>query len=146
MSSAYHISFLEDFEITNENFRKILFDRDTGLPVDSNFDITLGEAVTEAKLLPSRSIEHVLAGTCLGCTLRVVLEMSPDGKNWVTCKLKDGVTDCLIDCDPDVADCTVSMVDVSLLQYIRLKIGPAGSLSAPGDEKRCSVRVHYTLD
>jgi len=146
MASAHHISFLEDFEITNENFRKILFNESDGLPVAETFDITAGEGVTEAKLLSSKSIEHVLAGVCLGCTLRVILQISPDGKNWTDCLLSDGTTQCLVDCDPAVSDCAVSIVDVPLLQYVRIKIGPAGSLSEPNDIKRCSVRLHFTLN
>lgn len=145
MASANHIAFLEQFEITSENFRKILFNESDGLPVPDNFLITTGQGVTKTYALPSRSIEHLLVGTCLGCTLSATLQISPDGINWCDCPTVEGGP-CTIDCDPDVGPCTTKIIGVPLLQYVRLKIGPAGSESEPGNTKICSIRLHFTKD
>lgn len=145
MSSAHHISFLEDFEITSANFREILFHETTGNPVPSDFNITNTTGVTAAQLVPSKALDLILAGTCVGCTLVVTLQMSPDGVNWCDCPLADG-NPCTITCTELIGDCAVQIVDVPVLQYVRLKIGPAGSESTPQDQKICSVRLHFTLN
>lgn len=145
MASAHHISFLEDFEVTSANFREILFDETTGNPVPSNFNITNTVGVTAAKVVPTKALEAILAGTCVGCTLVVTLQISPDGENWCDCPLADG-NPCTITCTELIGDCAVQVVDVPLLQYVRLKIGPAGSESTAQNPKICSVRLHFTLN
>lgn len=142
MASAHHITFLDNITITNENLRPLLFDESTGNKVDSNFDILNDTGVTEAQLLSSKSIEHILVGTCTGCEIVVTLQISPDGVNWCDCPLSDGQI-CTITCTQDVGDCTPQEVDVPLLQYVRLKVGIASDV---GTDKTCTVRLHFTLN
>lgn len=144
MASAHHIAFLDNFQLTDENLREILFDANTGLPVASDFDIVNPGTVvpvTAAKTLSSKSIEHILVGNCVGCTLNATLQISPDGENWTDCTLQNGNV-CDVDCTTEVGDCQTRIIDVPLLQYVRVKI-LAGSTGA---DKFCSLRLHFTLN
>lgn len=145
MSSAHHITFIQDLEITNENFREILFDKNTGNPVASDFNILNEYAVTKAFTLPGKSLDHIFVGVCEGCSIEIKLEMSPDGINWCDCVLADGSI-CQAECTAAVGDCKSIIVDVPILQYVRLYIGVAGDLSTPQDQKFCTVKLHYSLD
>jgi len=145
MSSAHHITFLNNIEITNENFREILFDPTTGEKVASDFSILDDYGVTKSFALSSKSLEHIFVGVCEGCSIEIKLQMSPDNINWCDCILADG-SPCKEECSSIVGDCKVRVVDVPLLQYVRLHVGIAGSLSEPQDKKVCTVNLHYTLD
>jgi hypothetical protein len=144
MASAHHISFLDNVQLTNENLRELLFDAATGEPVASNFDaVNPGSvvAVTATQTLSSKSIDHILVGNCVGCTLNVTLQISPDGVNWTDCTLANGDT-CQVDCSLEAGDCQASIIDVPLLQYVRIKVLP----SATGTDKICTVNLHFTLN
>lgn len=145
MASAHDITFLNNVEITNENLRTLLFDEATGQPVADDFNIINSTAVTAAQTLSSKSIDHILVGDCVGCTVVVTLQMSPDGVNWCDCPLSNGEI-CTVTCTEIAGDCTAKIIDVPVLQYVRIKIGPAGSLSEPGDQKFCTVKLHFTLN
>ncbi len=90
--------------------------------------------------LSPKSIEHVLTAICAGCTIEVKLEMSPDGINWCDCTLSSGSV-CEFECTSTVGDCTTQIIDVSLLQFVRVKIGNAGSTGGS-----CSININFTLN
>ena len=138
MAASHALIFLKDFTISSTA---------TGL-----FD-TSGNSVASADLtsdtyyftktveLSPKSIEHILVAACEGCTMEVWLEMSPDGENWIGCKLADGTTDCKVNCTSTAGDCSTQVIDSSLLEYVRLKIGKAGSTGGT-----CTLQLNFTLN
>jgi len=90
--------------------------------------------------LSPKSIEHVLTAICDGCTIEVKLEISPDGINWCDCTLSSGSV-CQFECTAVVGDCTTQIIDVSLLQFVRVKIGNAGSTGG-----NCTININFTLN
>ena len=83
---------------------------------------------------------YILTAVCEGCTIEIALEMSPDGVNWCACILSSG-SPCEFECTAAVGDCTTAVVDVSLLPFVRLKIGNAGSTGGT-----CSVGLYHELE
>ena len=90
--------------------------------------------------LSPKSIDHVLTATCEGCTVEIKLEMSPDGINWCPCVLSGG-SNCEFECTADAGDCTIQVIDVPVLQFVRVKIGNAGSTGGT-----CTVKLNFTLN
>ena len=137
MASAHDIIFVQD--LSTGDTSGILFNENDGTPVNSIIDGAVG--VTKAVLLSPKSIDHIFAAVCSGCTVEVVsLQMSPDGVNWCDCVLSDG-NNCEVSCDPAVQNCYTKNVDVAVLQYVRLKIGNASTSSG-----NCTVKLHFTLN
>ena len=136
MASAHEVVFIKDM-VTGDT-GGILFHEETGAPVTSIADGATG--VTKAFLLSPKSIDHLFAAICTGCSVSTVsLQMSPDGVNWCDCVLADGGV-CSVNCDL-TQDCYTKNVDVSVLQYVRLKIGNAGTSTG-----LCTVKLHFTLN
>ena len=90
--------------------------------------------------LSPKSIEHILTATCEGCTVEIKLEMSPDGVNWCPCTLTSG-SNCEFECTATAGDCTTQPIDVPVLQFVRVKIGNAGSSGGT-----CGVKLNFTLN
>lgn len=92
-------------------------------------------------LLPKYN-DYIFTALCAGCAVTVTLQMSPDGVNWCDCVLSDG-NDCLIECDPTPpnVECQVKIVDVPILQYIRVKIGNAASTDLD-----CTIIMTHTMN
>ena len=84
--------------------------------------------------------DYILTATCDGCTVEIKLEMSPDGVNWCPCVLSGG-SSCEFECTATSGDCTTQVVDVSLLPFVRIKIGNAGSSGGT-----CSVGLYHELE
>ena len=66
--------------------------------------------------------------------------MSPDGINWCPCTLSSGAN-CQFECTANAGDCTTQVIDVNVLQYVRVKIGNAGSTGGT-----CTVIINHTLN
>jgi hypothetical protein len=136
MSSGHDIVFIKDM-VTGDT-GGILFDETTGAPVTSIANGATG--VTKAFLLSPKGRDYIFTAVCTGCSVSIVsLQMSPDGVNWCDCVLADGGV-CSVNCDL-TQDCYTKNVDVSVLQYVRLKIGNAGTSTGS-----CTVRLNYTLN
>ena len=136
MSSAHHTIFLKDFVISSS---VDLFDIN-GDPASGSIIGSGNYLYSDKFLLPSKSIDHILTATCEGCTIEILLQMSPDGVNWCNCVLSGG-SNCEFECTSQVGDCTTQVIDVSVLQYVRIKLGNAGSQG--GD---CTIRINYSLE
>lgn len=139
MASAHEIVFINKM-ITGQT-EGILFHEETGAPVlGIGPEHGSGSGVTKAFLLSPKSIDHIFAAVCEGCTVSIVsLQMSPDGVNWCNCVLSDG-GNCEVNCDLS-QNCYTKNIDTSVLQYVRLKIGNAGTSTG-----ECTVKLHFTLN
>jgi len=99
-----------------------------------------GKAYSKTIALSPKYNEYVLVATCKGCVLSVTLQYSPDGINWCDCVLNDGLP-CTVDCDPTVADCTVKIIDVPMLQYVRVVVQSAGDATLD-----CDIYLTHTMN
>lgn len=97
-------------------------------------------AYSKPKLLSPKATDMIFTAICLGCAVKLSLQMSPDGVNWCDCVLASGGV-CKVECDPLIQNCYVQPIDVGVLQYVRFKIYDVAS--STGD---CTVRVNFTLD
>tara|TARA_Y100000361_G_scaffold124595_1_gene117756 strand:- start:228 stop:641 length:414 start_codon:yes stop_codon:yes gene_type:complete len=137
MASAHGVNFVQDLIISSTSTG--LYDIN-GDPL-ATADITSNSyAYSKAVELSPKSIEHILYAICEDCTLDVLLQMSPDGKNWIDCKLAGG-TACEFTCTGTVGDCTTQVIDTSLLSTVRVKIGNAGSSGG-----KCTIGLNFTLN
>ena len=138
MASAHGLFLIKDLTINSSA---------TGLYDSSNNRLTTANIVgsgnyaySKTFVLSPKSKDHILTATCDGCTVEIKLEMSPDGINWCPCALSDG-SNCEFECTANVGDCTTKIIDVNVLQYVRVKIGNAGSSGGS-----CSVIINHTLN
>ena len=139
MASSHAINLLKDIVISTATTG--LYDAN-GEPL-SSIDITTQSGLYGYSLpfqLSPKSIDHVLTATCDGCTVDILLEMSPDKVNWCTCVLSNG-TDCEFTCTATAGDCTIKVIDVPVLQFVRVKIGNAGSTGGT-----CTAKLNFTLN
>ena len=137
MASAHGVVFVNDLIISGTSTG--LYDIN-GDPL-ATADITSNSyAYSKAVELSPKSIEHILFAICEDCTLDVLLQMSPDGKNWIDCKLAAGGT-CEFTCTGTVGDCTTQVIDTSVLSSVRVKIGNAGSSGG-----KCTIGLSFTLN
>lgn len=120
-------------DLVDENGNKLNDVRLTGSNIDS-------VAYSKTVVLSPKYNDYILVATCKGCVLSVSLEYSPDGINWCNCVLNDGQP-CTVECDPDVADCTTSIIDVPMLQYVRVKVSNAGNASLD-----CDIFLSHTMN
>lgn len=95
---------------------------------------------SKPRLLSPKATDMIFTAICLGCSVKLSLQMSPDGVNWCDCVLADGGV-CKVECDPLVQNCYVQPIDVGVLQYVRFKIYEVSSSS--GD---CTISLNFTLD
>lgn len=108
-------------------------------PVD--LSLPQAEAYSKGFLVSPKAINHILVGICSqGCEARISLEMSPDGVNWCACNLSAG-NQCLVECDTTISDCTAQTIDVSILQYVRVKIDQVTVSNG-----LCTAMLTYTLN
>jgi hypothetical protein len=150
MSSAHRIDLIKDLTLVDK-------DGDgngwaVGHPdlVDENGN-SLGEvrltgsqaqhvAYSKTVALSPKYNDYILTATCTGCVLTVEFEMSPDGVNWCACNLSNG-SPCEFTCTATVGDCTISVIDVPVLQFVRVKISNAGDASLD-----CSIFLTHTMN
>ena len=143
MASAHAISLIDNLTISSASTG--LFDAN-GNPL-ATVDILAGTgetsnnyAYSKTMELSPKSIEHILVAICEGCVMEVLLQISPDGQNWIDCVLSDGST-CEANCTATAGDCTTKIIDVSLLQFVRVRVGNAGSSGGT-----CSINLNFTLN
>ena len=145
MASSHDIVFVENI-ITGNVPEGLLTEYDTVNKVDLGIPLTdIGPqtgktGVTKAFLLSPKGKDYIFTAVCEGCQVVASLQMSPDGVNWCDCVLSDGNV-CEVTCSAAVGDCTIKIVDVSILQYVRLIIGQAGTSNGV-----CTVRLNFTLN
>lgn len=138
MASAHAIVFVQDL-LTGAATG--LTDADGNELGPINLSDPEAEGYSKAFLVSPKAIEPILVGICSsGCEARISLEMSPDGVNWCACNLSGG-TPCLVECDTQVSDCTAQTVDVSILQYVRIKID-----EVTVSDGLCTAMLTYTLN
>ena len=143
MASSHGIALIDNLTISSAS---------TGL-FDANgnslatVDILAGTGQTSNNYAYSKTIElspksedHILVAICEGCVMEVLLQISPDGENWVDCTLADGST-CEANCTAQAGDCTTKIIDVPLLQFARVRVGNAGSSGGT-----CSINLNFTLN
>ena len=97
-------------------------------------------AYSKTVVLSPKYNDYILTATCIGCVLKVEFEYSPDGVNWCNCILGNG-EECEFVCTETAGDCTVSIIDVPILQYVRVKISNAGNASLD-----CSIFLTHTMN
>ena len=138
MASAHGIFLIKDLTISSTS---------TGLYNSSGVELssvniigTDNYAFSDIFTLSPKSKDHILTAVCEGCTVEVKLEMSPDGVNWCPCTLSSGSV-CEFTCTQATGDCTTQVIDVSVLQYIRVRVGNAGSTGGT-----CNISINYTLN
>ena len=140
MASGHEIILVND--ITTGNIPEgILFNELDGSPVTDISPTTGLTGVTKAFFVSPKSKDHIFVGICEGCTVSITLQMSPDGVNWCDCVLGDGSICQIQECTAIAGDCDAKIIDVSILQFVRLKIGNAGTSTG-----KCTVKLHFTLN
>lgn len=97
-------------------------------------------AYTKTITLLPKFNDYILTAVCTGCSVKATLEFSPDGVTWCNCNLANG-SPCEMECDPAVNDCTVKVVDVPLLQYVRVKIE-----NAANEHLNCDIFLSHTMN
>tara|TARA_Y100000817_G_C16844900_1_gene539624 strand:+ start:973 stop:1425 length:453 start_codon:yes stop_codon:yes gene_type:complete len=97
-------------------------------------------AYTKTITLLPKFNDYILTAVCTGCSVTATLEFSPDGVTWCDCNLSDG-NPCTMNCDPTTSDCTVKIVDVPLLQYVRVKISNAANTTL-----NCDIFLSHTMN
>lgn len=150
MSSAHRINLIKDLTLVDKDGdgngwavgHPDLVDAN-GNPIDE-VRLTGSQAqhvaYSKTVALSPKYNEYILTATCTGCTLKVEFEMSPDGVNWCACNLSNG-SPCEFTCTEAVGDCTVSIIDVPILQYVRVKISNAGN-----QHLECSIFLTHTMN
>jgi hypothetical protein len=122
MASGYHILMCEDVTVP------------TGVSTYT---------AQETKVLPTTATDYILVCTVENAAASIRLEHSTDEVNWTEVKDVDKVVIQAEAIDLDVTAATSYMVwvDTPLLQYIRVKVGNATSVT--GDAIKCTVRLQY---
>jgi len=122
MASGYHILMCEDVTVP------------TGVSTYTAQD---------TKVLPTTATDYILVCTVENADASIRLEHSTDEVNWTEVKDVDKVVIQAEAVDLDVTATTAYMVwvDTPLLQYIRVKVGNATSVT--GDAIKCTVRLQY---
>lgn len=139
MASAHSVDFITNLTISSSAVG--LFDVN-GASLTSVDIIGTGKyAYSKVIELSPKSIDHILIAICEGCTMEVLLQVSPDGTNWVDCKMADGATNCDVNCTDEAGDCSIRVLDVQLLQFARVKVGNAGS-----EGGTCDIKLNFTLN
>lgn len=138
MASSHATFFVNDLVIGTASTG--LFDANGDALATANIVGSGNYAYSPTIELSPKSIEHILTAVCAGCTVEIKLEMSPDGINWCDCTLTSGSV-CQFECTAVAGDCTIQVIDVSMLQFARVKIGNAGSLGGT-----CTVKLNFTLN
>lgn len=151
MSSAHRINLIKDLTLVTKNVDGV----DQGFAVnhpdiyDANGNKLNDVQLTNAGVAYSKTVallpkynDYIFTALCQGCAVNVTLEMSPDGINWCNCVLSDG-NNCSVSCDPSggATDCQIKIVDVSLLQYVRVKIDSAASTDLD-----CDIFLTHTMN
>lgn len=140
MAASHAIDLLKDIVVGTST---------TGLYDENNNKISAIDITTQSGLygysqtyeLSPKSIEHVLTALCEGCTIDVLLQISPDGKNWTDCVLSTGERCEFLPCSAAAGDCDVKHIDVPMLQFLRVKIGNAGAVGGV-----CTIKINFTLN
>ena len=116
MSSAYHIELAKD-----------------AVPAQGSTNFT----AQASKTLSSQAKEFILVTQPTGSNVKIKLEQSSNGSNWV--QVQDSQDENI---EATVTDGTTSIiyVDVPLLQYVRVQLGEATTSAT------CNVKLQHTLD
>ena len=138
MASAHSLIILKDLTISSSATG--LFDESGNSLPTANIVGSGNYAYSNTFLMSPKSLDHILTAACEGCTVEILLQMSPDGINWCNCVLGNG-SNCEFECTATVGDCTTQVIDVPVLQYVRVKIGNAGSVGGT-----CNVMINHTLN
>jgi len=86
--------------------------------------------------LPVDANDYIITVICpTGCTATVELWHSPNGVDWAQATDSNGDA---ISFECPGGECTCKVLTVSLLQYVKIKLGNAASPAA------CTVKIHYT--
>ena len=148
MSSAHRINLIKDLTLVDIGGNGFAQNHPDLVDVNGNplaeIRLTGSDvghvAYSKTVVLAPKYNDYILAATCTGCVLTVELQYSPDGVNWCNCTLADGV-DCVFECTGTVGDCTVKIIDVPILQYVRVKISNAGNASLD-----CNIFLTHTMN
>jgi len=138
MASNYRSMFLSGFTISTTSTG--LVDENGNALATANIVGSGNYAYSPTMTLNGDTDDYILTAICEGCTVEIALEMSPDGVNWCPCVLSSG-SNCEFECTAQAGDCTTQVVDVSLLPFVRIKIGNAGSTGGT-----CSVGLYHELE
>ena len=147
MSSAYKQVFIENLVLESQVINGLT----QGAAVGQNLYDANGNKLDSVQLTGSGSFaytktitllpkynEYLLTAVCTGCSVKAILEFSPDGVNWCACNLASG-SPCEMDCDPDVSDCTIKIIDVPLLQFVRVRVENAANTTL-----NCDIFLSHT--
>jgi len=145
MSSAHKQIFIENLVLTDSGGQGYAVGQDlydaNGNKLDSVQLTGSGNyAYTKTITLLPKYNEYIFTAVCTGCSVTATLEFSPDGVNWCPCALADGNA-CTMNCDPLTSDCTVKVIDVPLLQYVRVKMSNAANISL-----NCDIFLSHTMN
>ena len=138
MASSHAVDLIRDLTINTTSTG--LYNAAGEELASANIVGSVNYAYSKTLQLSPKSIDHVLTATCEGCTVELILQMSPDGKNWCNCVLSNG-SNCEFECTATAGDCTTQVIDVPVLQFVRVRIGNAGSTGGT-----CTVKVNFTLN
>ena len=150
MSSAHQQIFIKGLTLTEINGQGFAVNQDlydangnkldsvqlTG--VDNNGDPHF--AYTQTLVMLPKYNDYMFTALCTGCSVTAILEHSPDGIHWCDCALADGNT-CTFKCDVTISRCTAKIVDVPLLQYVRVRLE-----EIPAETIDCSIMITHTMN
>lgn len=150
MSSAHQQIFIKDLTLTEINGEGFAENQDlydaNGNKLDS-VQLTSTDsqgnpnfAYTQTLVMLPKYNDYIFTALCTGCSVTAILEHSPDGINWCDCALSDG-NSCEVLCQPLTSECTVKIVDVPLLQYVRVKIQQAANITL-----NCTIMLTHTMN
>jgi len=144
MSSAHQVMLIKDLTANSQGFadHPDLYDANGNKLGLTNIVGSQPGVYSKAFTLLPKYNDYILTVICsaTSCSASVALEHSPDGINWCDCALSDG-SDCIAECDPVTNTCTVKIVDVPLLQYVRVKVYDITDNSID-----CTVMLTHTMN
>ena len=151
MSSAHRIDLIKDLTLVSRVVNGVTQGFIENHPdiYDANGNKLNDVQLTQGGIAYSKTVallpkfnDYIFTALCGGCAVNVTLEFSPDGVNWCNCVLSDGQP-CSVACDPvgNTIDCQVKVVDVPLLQYVRVKIDSSASTNLS-----CDIFLTHTMN
>lgn len=145
MSSAHIIMLIKDLTTDSNGIadHPDLYDENGNKLGPTNIVGSAGQTVySKAFALMPKYNDYIVTAVCAAtsCSAKVTLEYSPDGIHWCDCALADGNT-CTFKCDVTISRCTAKIVDVPLLQYVRVRLE-----EIPAETIDCSIMITHTMN
>lgn len=145
MSSAHQIILIKDLTTDSQGIadHPDLYDENGNKLGPTNIVGSVPPVYSKSFALLPKYNDYILTAICAStsCTSTIILEHSPDGINWCNCALSDGSPTCEVNCEPFNNTCTIRIVDVPLLQYVRVKVTAVADVTID-----CTIMLTHTMN